>query len=584
MAGDVIRTNGFSITGNGSEISTGSYTTASRWLGKKVAGGSYNEVIDVTPAEGSDTIPLYAIGTNETIEILRLNETVLSDAQQNCFWYCRPIIHKDDGGQYSILNQVENDLIFEQDPSDASGNTYYHILEEGEVFIYPSEDGYSLFTLGSGTKLQVVFPGNGQFGDLVDVSDIFGRPTYKLARQNVVEGNIIDLEELQNSISTQDINNFLSSYNWNVINFSRINLHIVESSISSYVEGDRLLVSGNAGITLSNGEWKDASDLTSLQIENGMVKGISPLTHPKIRAILTLNGNANDPQKIEDNQDITLLYYDAASLDDDGYYDSGAVGAVPADLKARGPIESSYIQLNTMVDDYTDIILRVMHYEENEYDLRFNDRYELPCSSVDYDLYPDSTADSSDAAELYNLIHSASLTKSASRGEYVFTWAQIDSIVADKGNKLTIDVPSDLDLYINVFNNRTGKTVLEPVVQGDDAGTITLDFTELAEQIGGQDDGTTRIYITVPRVLHINPVLQQELDKGGNNVMQGILNTISTNYTNFDYLAPLSNSKIISSYNQVNSFLDYNNVYNPLTIGKIDFKECNFNIVASSRK
>lgn len=584
-AGDIIRTNGFDLTGtSNTAISTGSITTTVRWLVKGSAGTSYNEVVDIEPAEGTDSVPLYSIGTNETIELLKLNETILSDAQQNCFWYCRPIIHKGADGQYSILNQVEDDLIFQQDPSDATGNTYYHILEEDEVFIYPSSDGYSLFTLGSGTKLQVVFTDSDQHGDFIDVSKTFGKPehtVYKLARQNTADGNVINIEELESSVASQDVNNFLGSYRWNVIDFSKVNLHIVESSISSYVEGDKLFAA-DGGIKLSDGEWKDASGLTTIEIENGVNKGLSALTNPKIRATLTFNGNAINPQKIEANQNITLLYYE--ELDKDGYYDSKGPSAAVTDLKSKSITTSDtsipYIQLNISIDDYNDIVLRVMHYEEDEYGLRFNGRYEVPFSAIVYNPYSNSAPaeDGDDGYKLYNLIHGSSLIKSASRGEYIFTWDQIKSILT--GNKLSITVPSDLDIYINLFDTSTAKTVLNPTVSEDGARVITLDLTAIANA----HDETTRVYITVPKVLHINPILQSELDKGGNNVMQRILDTISTKYTNFDYLAPLSNSKIISSYDPVNSFFDYNNVYNPLTIGKIDFKECNFNIVASSRK
>ena len=585
-AGDIIRTNGFKLTGtSGTVISTGSITTTVRWLVKGSAGTDYNEVVDTEP-EGMDYVPLYSIGTNETIELLKLNETILSDSQQNCFWYCRPIIHKGANDQYSILNQVEDDLIFQKDPSDKKSNTYYHILEEDEVFIYPSSDGYSLFTLGSGTKLQVVFDGSDEHGDFIDVSATFGKPehtVYKLVRQNADDGNVINIEELESSIASQDVNNFLGSYRWNVVNFSKVNLHIVESSISSYVEGDKLFAA-NVGIELSDGEWKDASGLTTIEIANGMSKGLSALTNPKIRATLTFNGNAINPQKIEANQNITLLYYDKKNLDKDGYYDSEAESAVDADLKSK-PITTSdtYIQLNTSIDDYNDIVLRVMHYEENEYGLMFNGRYEVPFSAIDYNLYSNSTPpENGDGGhKLYSLIHESSLIKSASRGEYIFTQAQIKQILTGStDNKLKITVPSDLDIYINLFDTLTAKTILNPAVSEGTHKVITLDLADVVKK----DDNTIRVYITVPKILHINPILKSELDKGGNGVMKRILDTISANYTNFDYLAPLSNSKIISSYDPVNSFFDYNNVYNPLTIGKIDFKECNFNIVASSRK
>lgn len=91
-------------------------------------------------------------------------------------------------------------------------------------------------------------------------------------------------------------------------------------------------------------------------------------------------------------------------------------------------------------------------------------------------------------------------------------------------------------------------------------------------------------------MLDINPELQKELGSLENSDEKGttlskILEQIKKE-TTFDYLAQLSNSKLITSYDLINSFFDYNNVYNPITIAKIDFSSDSFkcNIVASSRK
>ena len=91
-------------------------------------------------------------------------------------------------------------------------------------------------------------------------------------------------------------------------------------------------------------------------------------------------------------------------------------------------------------------------------------------------------------------------------------------------------------------------------------------------------------------MLGINSELQKELNSLENSDEKGttlskILKEIETE-TTFDYLAQLSNSKLITSYDLINSFFDYNNVYNPITIAKIDFSSDSFkcNVVASSRK
>lgn len=189
--GTIIRTNEFVLPIGENTVASRRYDTSS------------GEIKTDNNADNSNYIDLYALGTNETIEILKLNETVLDNFQQRCFWYTRPII-----GTNDIINQKENNLVFYQDENDA--NTYYHILEENEMFVYPSEDNFALFSVGSGTKLQVTVT-DGIKNPFLPGEELYGANTIYIKAKETE--NKIDLTQLQETINTQDISNFENSYN-----------------------------------------------------------------------------------------------------------------------------------------------------------------------------------------------------------------------------------------------------------------------------------------------------------------------------------------------------------------------------------
>lgn len=560
--GTIIRSNGLGLPGE--EIISGK-RSAARYLNANAS-----KVFETETAAGTGAIPMYALGTNETIEILKLNETVLSNSQQRCFWYSRPSIINNE-----IVNQIENDLVFYK---DGETNTYYHILEEDELFIYPSSDGYSLFTLGSGTKLQVILS-NGIKTPFNGGNKKYGKNTVYLSRTNS-NNDVINLEDLENALNNQDVNNFLASYDWNILNFASDNLHIVETAITTFAEGTEIT-------SLSKTESGDPAPLSLTSawksISNGGIQGgstqknIGEVTNAKIRAILSFNGNSVNPQLVEDGQTIIIYSYSSDLVTDP---DEGGVSPKLTPAKISG---KRRIQLNTSIDNYNNIILRQIHYKEEDLSLVFENQYDVPCETIDYELYSDSTIGEppTDAQKLYKLLTEKNINKSAQRDEYFITKEQLSSIF-DSSNTgswttstLSLDIKPGLELYVNVFNNQTGTTTL---VKSEN-NKLTLNFSTLSGSDVPIDKG---VAISVPTILVINPLLKEGLNNN-EDILNNILDTIKK-YNTFDYLAELSNSKLISSYDVVNSFFDYNNVYNPLTIGRINFRDSEFNIVASSRK
>ena len=128
----------------------------------------------------------------------------------------------------------EKDLIKNEDISliftkDEASNSYFHILEEGEYFIYPDSNMLNLFVLGSGTKLEI------------NINETRPYPfekvgeNYILRRQQPLESNI---QELEDAIVNESIKTFENSFKWEKIDFRFNNLNIVESSMTTYLKDD----------------------------------------------------------------------------------------------------------------------------------------------------------------------------------------------------------------------------------------------------------------------------------------------------------------------------------------------------------
>lgn len=558
--GTIIRTNEFALP-------QGQTTTPSRWLTPEG---------EVVSEGGENYTALYSLGTNETIEILKLNETVLNKGYQRCFWYARPLI-----GANGILNQGENDLIFYRE--NPNSNVYYHILEEDEVFIYPGDDNFTLFSVGAGTKLQVVLSADNKSPFKDGTADYGANTVYLRPNNDKANSTVIDLEELQEAVNTQDVSNFEKTYAWNEYDFRVNPLHIIESTINTYVEGDEIGYEDNTTTNplLLTSEWSSISNKT-LKTSLGD-KSIGNITNAKIRALLSFTGNSLQPQQLESSQQsIDVYYYGDAYIDKDGYYDE----KIQSSEKRWNKVSlasNQYIQINTTSDNYGDIILRTFHYEEDTDSavLRFNNRYEVPYSCVIY-TKRNSTSTLSEN-DLYALILKYNKQPSATRKEYSFKLSQLKEILPSS-NILTLSAPKDIsNIYINVFDQQSHQTHLFPCQDG----TVKIDLSYI---YGNKYSDDLNILISTPVMLDINSELQKELNSLDNSNEKGI--TLSKileeikKETTFDYLAPLSNSKLITSYNLINSFFDYNNVYNPITIAKIDFSSDSFrcNIVASSRK
>ena len=586
----IIRANGLNIVKEPNTASNADNLSPSRWLNVET-----KEVFD-TPQEGDNIVGLYALGTNETIEKLKQNKVDLKSANQRCYWYIKPHIH-----DAQVQNEESNLILVRE---DTTSNKFFHILEEGEVFVYPSEDMLSLNTIGSGTKLEVTLPtipensGNISNSNFVYVkngesNNIVGQDYLILSRTNISDENrVINIEELQDTLNTESISSFESSFKWNIVRLNSVSLSIIEQVMYSFVEGEEVKYSTSGSSQPLTRDWKTLLDGDTI---NTYVA--SSVTSPKARTVLSVNGNATTPQEVLAGQTITICYATKGVVDDiidESESANYEYYSVDIDGNSEQP---PIIQVFPIIDSYGDIILKQPYYVEDgvEYKVEPN-KYILSYSVIKYSMYNNS--DNS----FYNLIQNLQRTPSADREEYDFTAEELLTYLGDgktsengfDGNhKIVIKIAKDLGIQINVFDTYTAKTRLCPqksLTEGEgntktESYPITIDLSEVYKAPREQYK-SIHIKITIPKILEINPLLNA-LDSHIDTI-KGLIKT--TSKEQFDYLAEISNSKLINSYDVLYSFFDYNNVYNSLTIPKIYFASTNddlnteIKVVASSRR
>ena len=213
---DLVPTNGSNkITATG--VTAENKTASRAW---NVTNKKLDTDIDITSPTyeaRADIIPLFCIGSDEEIDILKRNEITLPE-NSNAFWYIKPrFVVNTKQTPFGNATNEEGSLILTEDPYDNTKFSY--ILEEDELFIYPNEDMTSLNIVGSGAKLECPkLPEDG--------------------KQLVIKrlaSDIIDLSTLEDSIEDEDVGTFRKSFNWQTIPDRK--LTVVESTISTFVEG-----------------------------------------------------------------------------------------------------------------------------------------------------------------------------------------------------------------------------------------------------------------------------------------------------------------------------------------------------------
>lgn len=539
QAGDIIKPN-FDIVNNSGnpEIDDnvgGESKRASKyidWNQKKeltLTLSQYNALEDKT-----GIIPMFSISTNEQIDVVKLNSYELGPTS-NCFWYIKPKVNKDydgESGSELVLNE-DNELLFSY--SDDIGN--YYILEEGEFFIYPNDDMTSLNILGAGTKLRC-------------------NKSY-IARKNT---EYIDLDELQNSIADEDVGTFKKSFKWEQL-ATDTSITIIQNTISTYIKGDKInSFTFDDSSTSITSDWKDG--LTALKINDEDIV-ISPITRPIIRSVLSVVGSADKPQKVLGGQSVTLYKADKPLEDEDvGLFEYTAVTVNQDQL----------LQVSPAIDGYNDmIVLQDIQYITDENGIIkpyiVNNRYMHTAENYSALAYGVQDSPASDTASY--LVKTFSNTMNG-RGEHIIGYSE------DLANTYKTNIAPGLNLYAAYFDMVSDKSVVKKLVSLND----TVDLTYFK----AHGDSGKQFFLSDPLKLEVYPFLEPLMTaESGRKALIEQLNDELEGKSNFDIIGEKNPYKYISSYDPLFSFFDANNIYNELTIARIDFDNSEFNFIGSFR-
>ena len=475
-----------------------------------------------TPTSGSksDIIPMFSIGTNEQIDIVERNETTLSKGSY-AFWYIKPKI-----GTYTAeQNPVENEA------GDLEFSDGFYILEEGEYFIYPTEDMTSLNVLGAGTKLEYT-----------------GTSPIKRA----VYTDVIDVETLVNSVADNDVGTFRKAFNWETLPEA---LTIIESTIDTYIESN--IVNCSQNITDS---WTQLTNSDNFSVDGSSILNTN-ISNPIIRSVLSLTASYDEPQQILSGQ--TVKYYQADKAQDES--------AVLATITEKTIGANNYLQIAPTIDTYNnlgvlqnflyntdDSVIAIQKANDGSY-LHTYDSYSL----ITYSKISISNNTDKTIQGLVAYAKSQSAQSINSRDEYLFTKAIVSNYMgSDKSISFTSS--SDNPLYINFFNTNDGYTKLES------GQTISYDLTTFLASTE-----SPVLYISKPK----NLVVYDYIKDISSTVIEE-LKKINI----YDWIGARNTSKMIDSYTPLYSFFDANNIYNRFTLPKIDFKNSEFNIAGSSKQ
>ena len=550
---DIVNTKGSAeITNTAAQVSAKVASKYVNWANKQVIPelnlSTYNAL---SAADKNKITPLFGIGSSEEIDMLSKNE-VLLDRFSEAFWYVKPRIVKS-GNNYSINNE-HGDLILKVNPWNS--NEYYYILEENEYFIYPNEDATSLNVLQAGTKLVCKKESTDTANTLV------------ITRQKNTD--IISFDNLQNNIADEDLGTFKKAFTWEKLPRE---FTVRETAMSNYA--DITITSLNIPTSLGM-EWLKCPAEFSFTNNNNAttidfdISANSP-EQPLMRSVLSLYSNKDNPQQCFENQNIIYIYANKEKDDIDSL----------ATLTPSSPLSvGTYIQTYPQIDSYNDlIVLQTIQYNTSSdnisvvTDEQGNYLHNYFYSIVTYQEYTQPSTIKNSVTNLLLFLKQRNNLVTNDRDEYIVTSAQLQDFfksIGDTSKKLIIS-PNLENIYYNIFDSGTNNTYFYKATKtGTAYKNIVVDVASILS------DESATLYISKPQELSLYNYLNGTIPE------DAIINALSS-YTNFDWLGERNTSKIISSYDPLYSFFDPNNVYNKLTIAKIDFDTSKFNIVGSSK-
>lgn len=528
---DLINTNGIA------QITTASVENA--YASKFIDWSNKNIATDITyilyknnPNKYINYIPFYSIGTKEQIDLVYRNEANL-ERFTNFFFYIKPKI-KDN----NIYN-AEGNLLFKQVPNSSS--KYFYILEDGEYFIYANSDNTALNILGSGTKLE-----------------------YSEPYINRTSTNIISNSDLVNALSSNDISTFIKIFDWMSLNKE---LTVIESVINTYIEGQKIEFTGVEDNKISN-NWKTIS---TLKVDNTDVD-FDEEVNSLVRSVLNISASSTLPQRVQEGQTINLYLSDVAS-------DSDTKLATISKMSLR---ENSLFQITPNITTSNNLgVLSTIQYNEEgdklipkykDDNMLFDYNHYVLINYVDYDTT--SVEEVPTINSLYYWLKENNKLSLTNNNEILLDNTSLKQFFEEKGKtsyKLKLDISEGI-----LKNSNLKVYTFDTYSQTFTYNKTEFDFTDF---INSLELGTYNLYISKISNLNLNSSFREQSEE-----FQTLLLKKLENYNNVDFIAEKNQSKLITSYTPLYSFYDSNNIYNKLTLSKIDFDSSEFNIVGGSKK
>ena len=502
------------------------------WSNKVIATDITYILYRQNPDKYINYIPFYSIGTSEQIDLVYRNEVTLSRFT-NFFFYIKPKIK--DG---EIYNEDGN-LLFEKVPNSTS--KYFYVLEDGEYFIYANEEGTALNILGSGTKLE-----------------------YSESYINRYDTNVISNSDLVNALSSNDISSFIKIFDWMSLNKE---LSVVESVVNTYVDGQKVEFTGVEDDILTS-SWKT---LSTLKVDNVDVDFDSEV-NMLIRSVMSISCSNTLPQTVYENQTINLYLSD---IEKDTQEQLATITKVVLD-------EGSIFQLSPSVNTINSLgVLSSIQYTEEGDKLvpKYKDKKMLYSynnySMVNYVEYDTSKKEEIPTLNsLYDWLKNNNKLSITSNNEILVDNIVLKQFFDDKGVKkyklkfaISEAILADTNLQVYTFDTYS-KTF--------NYNKTEYDFTDFINAI---EIGTYNLYISKISKLKLTSTFSSQTEEFQELLMSKLLE-----YKDVDLIAEKNQTKLITSYTPLYSFYDSNNIYNKLTLSKIDFDSSEFNIVGGSKK
>lgn len=367
--------------------------------------------------------------------------------------------------------------------------------------------------------------------------NICGAGTRIESSSNLIRKNnqVIDLTTLINATEDYDTTTFEKTFAWETLSGV---VNIYETNSTTYIEGDTIAATFDSDTTDITTSWKTPK---TLKVNEEPI-ALAEIESPIIRSVQSITCSADNP----------ISTTNLSIIDSTG----NAVST-----------NNSLLQTSSQVDSYNDLcVLGIMQYTQEGSHLipkKSGDDYEYLFSTSAY-IYSNSNTNT--PAATLNYLGAKAISDNIainSRQEYTISYVKFKEYMSSITSKTFTLSSKDGFASAYVFDTISCKTQIVTNTQSCD----------LSEFINGESGN---LYIHEPTVLKTYDYLK--ISDNFNNTLKTKLQT----YTSFDPFGEKNTYNYITSYTPIFSFFDPNNIYNKMTIAKIDFENSKFNVVGGN--